>query len=84
MAVYRNLIYDLSVLHVCSQVFESYTQLEQQGFRRIYVVFFLFSEDKLNLDTFLSASAAEELATALSKVIFFDHPARNVGNSNYP
>lgn len=67
-----------SVLHVCSQVSGSYTQLEQQGLG------VCFSEDKLKLDTFISASAAEELVTALSKVVFFDHPAQNVGNSNRP
>lgn len=67
-----------SVLHVCSQVSWSYTQLEQQGLG------VCFSEDKLKLDTFISASAAEELVTALSKVVFFDHPAQNVGNSNRP
>lgn len=50
-----------SVLHVCSQVSESYTQLEQQGLG------VCFSEDKLKLDTFISASAAEELVTAYQK-----------------
>lgn len=50
-----------SVLHVCSQVSGSYTQLEQQGLG------VCFSEDKLKLDTFISASAAEELVTAYQK-----------------
>lgn len=50
-----------SVLHVCSQVSGIYTQLEQQGLG------VCFSEDKLKLDTFISASAAEELVTAYQK-----------------
>lgn len=63
-----------SALHMCSQVSESYSQLEQQG------LWVCFAEDKLKLDAFISACAAEELVTALSKVAFFDHPARNSGN----
>lgn len=50
-----------SVLHVCSQVSGSYTQLEQQGLG------VCFSEDKLKLDTFISASATEQLVTADQK-----------------
>lgn len=50
-----------SVLHVCSQVSGSYTQLEQQGLG------VCFCEDKLKLDTFISASAAEEPVTAYQK-----------------
>lgn len=50
-----------SVLHVCSQVCGSYTQLEQRGLE------VCFSEDKLKLDTFISASAAEQLVTAYQK-----------------
>lgn len=67
-----------SVLHVCSQVSGSYTQLEQQGLG------VCFCEDKLKLDTFISASAAEELVTAYQKSFFFDHPTQSVGNSNRP
>ena len=43
-----------------------------------------FSEDKLKFDTFISASAAEELVTALSKTIFFDHPVRNMETVTAP
>lgn len=50
-----------SVLHVCSQVSGSYTQLEQQGLG------VCFCEDKLKLDTFISAGAAEELVTDYQK-----------------
>lgn len=50
-----------SVLHVCSQVSGSYTQLEQRGLG------VCLCEDKLKLDTFISASAAEEPMTAYQK-----------------
>lgn len=50
-----------SVLHVCSQVSGSCTQLEQRGLE------VCFREDKLKLDTFISARAAEELVTAYQK-----------------
>lgn len=50
-----------SVLHVCSQVSGSCTQLEQQGLG------VCFREDKLKLDTFISARAAEEPVTAYQK-----------------
>lgn len=55
-----------SVLHVCSQVSESCTQLEQRGLAVCFFVFF-FCEDKLKLDTFISARAAEEPVTAYQK-----------------
>lgn len=67
-----------SVLHVCSQVSGSYTQLEQRGLG------VCFCEDKLKLDTFISASAAEEPVTTYQKSFFFDHKTQSVGNSNRP
>lgn len=67
-----------SVLHVCSQVSGSCTQLEQRGLG------VRFHEDNLKLDTFISARAAEEPVTANQKGVFFDHSTQSVRNSNCP
>lgn len=61
MAVYRSLIYDL-LSFAC--VFTGLWELHSIRAAGLEVC---FSEDKLKLDTFISASAAEQLVTAYQK-----------------
>lgn len=81
-AVYRSLIYDLLSFACVFTGFWELHSIRAAGVRSMF--FFFCVEDKFKLDTFISASAAEELVTDDQKSFSLITRLKSVGNSNRP